>query len=1224
MAGKKKLTDKLIKWLWYLVASSILVSAVMISLVRFALTEIDAYQETIEQLASKATNHKIYIESLDAKLVGLMPTLVLKGVHVMDKNGEQEVLRVSNANIGISLLQSIRHQTVVPKDILISGTKLALVRLSNGQVNVLGFDFTPGKQVEQKSGKGLTEWFFSQSSLALKNSTIIWKDYLRNQEPVTFSDINVELYNQGKKHQLVGSFSPSSRLGKNFEVAIDVTGDLQRPAEWKGEFFVQGDEIFLAGWGERFRHNKVEIVDGIVDFQVWGKLGKNGLNRIYGDISAYQLNIKEAGGGKKLDIDLVGGLFEFAHENKDWHLNVNRFQYTGTGGILPETNFSISAKHNDDSEQPLLDIRVDQLDLQGVSEVAVNSGFLTKQYETLLKALSPSGNMRAVRIASSPGTAKKFLAHATLNNVSIRHHEKIPGLKNISGELWLNQDSGKLSINSTDSSADFGKLFRAPLELKKITGTLNWWKFNSGWQLTSTELLAENNEVTTLNNLSLFLPENGPVYMDLYSAFAGSAQYKSNYLPVGIMKEPLVNWLDRSIVSGVISNGGAVYRGRLKDFPYRTPRGQFLVQLYTDNLELDYQKGWPTIKDADFDASFDSKGLNIDLHLARLFSSAVTDAAITIADFREPVVDITGKVTGGMADVVKFVVKSPLNVSKELLDIRYAGRATTTIDLHVPLRKGEKVGYTGRVSLKNGEIQLLSDVVSLKNIKGDLTFANRGFTSDNLTADIFNQNVAINIYSQETALGNKTYLATSGQTDVDLLLKGFSIPAYKHSKGEVDWQALLDFSDDKKKVPVLNVRSELEDVALDMPYPLNKNVGNKKELTLQAYFKGKGVSDIYLKYGKSVSLAGRIIKQKDAGKLERGHIRFADSDAVLPKQKVLYVTGSLPKFYPSRWTRHMDAYKELAGNNRINMPVVLNMDSLSVNTEEKQDKGDIAISPLEFPVVNGSVEELTFDGMPLGKLSIDMIHHKGDMKLNKLNIESPDMDFNSSGRWSYTDQKHFSKLNVRLQSKNLGKLFKRLGLAAIINDGESDIKGSLNWHASPFAFALEKLNGNLRVYIKDGSVADVNPGAGRVVGLLSLSELPRRLMLDFSDMFKKGLVFDEIKGNLTLDEGNAFTKAINVESSVADVKIEGRTGLVTRDYDQLVHVVPKVGDTLPVASGVLFGSQIGALVLLFEKLMGKEIEKATERKYKVTGSWEKPVIERLDKPTEPGKTDGKE
>jgi uncharacterized protein YhdP len=123
-------------------------------------------------------------------------------------------------------------------------------------------------------------------------------------------------------------------------------------------------------------------------------------------------------------------------------------------------------------------------------------------------------------------------------------------------------------------------------------------------------------------------------------------------------------------------------------------------------------------------------------------------------------------------------------------------------------------------------------------------------------------------------------------------------------------------------------------------------------------------------------------------------------------------------------------------------------------------------------------------------------------------------------------------------------------------------------------------------------------------------------MLDFSDMFKKGMVFDEIKGDVSLVNGDAFTKAIHVESSLADVKLEGRTGLVKRDYDQLVSVVPKVGDTLPVASGVLFGSQIGAIVLLFEKLMGKEIEKATERKYKVTGSWEKPIIKRIDIPAE--------
>jgi uncharacterized protein YhdP len=683
------------------------------------------------------------------------------------------------------------------------------------------------------------------------------------------------------------------------------------------------------------------------------------------------------------------------------------------------------------------------------------------------------------------------------------------------------------------------------------------------------------------------------------------------------MKKPLINWLDRSIKSGVVSHGGAVYRGRFSDFPFRDPDGQFVVQLYSNSLVLDYQKGWPVIKDAELDASFDSKGVNINIQLARLFSSAITDTNISIADFREPVVDVSGKVKGGVADVVKFVVNSPLNVSNDLLDIRYKGKAKTNIALHIPLKKGAGVAYSGRVSFDKGGMELLTDAVNIKNIQGDLAFSNDGFNSDNLTAEIFNKTSAINLFSQKINGKIKTYLATGGESDAALLLKSFSIPAYKHAKGNVNWQALLDFSDVKKKVPVLNVKSDLSGVNLDLPAPFRKAVTAKTDFDLKAYFKGKGTSELYIQYGNAASIATRLIKKKQSLAIERGHISFANTQANLPKQKVLHVSGSLREFYPGRWAEHIAAYGELHKKDTLNIPVSLNMSSLEVEIDEQKGGKDAAIRPTDFPVLHGVIKNFGFDGMSLGELSIDAIHHKGGMKLNKLNIHSPDMNFNSSGRWNYAKNKSNSRIKVSLQSNNLGKLFKRLGLAAIINNGKSDVKGSLNWSGTPFDFSLARLNGNLNIYLKDGSIADVEPGAGRVVGLLSLSELPRRLMLDFSDMFKKGLVFDEIKGNVSLEGGNAYSKEIYVESAGADVTLEGRTGLVKRDYDQLVTVIPKVGETLPVASGVLFGSQIGALVLLFEKLMGKEIEKAAARKYKVTGSWEKPLIERIDKPAPP-------
>ena len=251
---------------------------------------------------------------------------------------------------------------------------------------------------------------------------------------------------------------------------------------------------------------------------------------------------------------------------------------------------------------------------------------------------------------------------------------------------------------------------------------------------------------------------------------------------------------------------------------------------------------------------------------------------------------------------------------------------------------------------------------------------------------------------------------------------------------------------------MLTISSDLEGVSFDMPYPLSKKPQSRKKLVLKSYFKGAGQSNLFINYGEKLSLAGQITKARSGTVIERGHVHFASGDAKLPKKKELYVTGNLKQFYPSRWARQTSAYSELKTGGMLNIPLRLNMNRLSVNFDEKSDDEDINIRPTDFPATSGIVKDLTFDDMSLGKLSVDIIHQKGSLKLNKLNIHSSDMDFNSSGKWSYTLGKHHSSLNVGLKTKDLGKLFKRLGFAAVINKGESDIKGSLNWAAPPFAF----------------------------------------------------------------------------------------------------------------------------------------------------------------------------
>jgi uncharacterized protein YhdP len=148
----------------------------------------------------------------------------------------------------------------------------------------------------------------------------------------------------------------------------------------------------------------------------------------------------------------------------------------------------------------------------------------------------------------------------------------------------------------------------------------------------------------------------------------------------------------------------------------------------------------------------------------------------------------------------------------------------------------------------------------------------------------------------------------------------------------------------------------------------------------------------------------------------------------------------------------------------------------------------------------------------------------------------------------------------------------------------------------------------------------MGPGVGRLFGLVSLAELPRRLTLDFGDVFGKGLGFDSINGDFRLADGSATTNNLVIKGPAAQISITGRTGLRAKDYDQYVLVVPHVGNSLPVIGAVVGGPVGAAAGLAVQGLLGHGLNKTIGARYHVTGSWDKPVmtlVEKTDIPLKP-------
>jgi uncharacterized protein YhdP len=165
------------------------------------------------------------------------------------------------------------------------------------------------------------------------------------------------------------------------------------------------------------------------------------------------------------------------------------------------------------------------------------------------------------------------------------------------------------------------------------------------------------------------------------------------------------------------------------------------------------------------------------------------------------------------------------------------------------------------------------------------------------------------------------------------------------------------------------------------------------------------------------------------------------------------------------------------------------------------------------------------------------------------------------------------------------------------------------WPGSPSGFSLAWMQGKLDIKVGEGQILAVKPGLGRLLGLLSLRELPSRLMLHFGDVFKSGFGFDRASATFVVEGGSAYTQNMLIEAPAAQIAMLGRTGFRAQDYDLTVHVTPHIGGTLPVVGAVLGGPVGAAAGLVVQGLIGHGINKAAGAVYQVTGSWDKPKIE---------------
>jgi uncharacterized protein (TIGR02099 family) len=281
------------------------------------------------------------------------------------------------------------------------------------------------------------------------------------------------------------------------------------------------------------------------------------------------------------------------------------------------------------------------------------------------------------------------------------------------------------------------------------------------------------------------------------------------------------------------------------------------------------------------------------------------------------------------------------------------------------------------------------------------------------------------------------------------------------------------------------------------------------------------------------------------------------------------------------------------------------------------DPANTGIDPHTMPPLHFWVHDLRLDDAKLGEARLETWPTAEGMHIDQLSTQSHSVQVNGSGDWNGSPTHSSTHLRVDFGANNLGDMLTAFGYAGIFDGGKTHAQLNATWPGGPWAFELGNMEGTLGVDVSNGNIPKASPGVGRLFGLASIAELPRRLSFNFNDVFGKGFGFDSIKGDFKLSDGSAYTSNLKIHGPAAEITINGRTGLRHRDYDQQVVVVPHIGNSLPVV-GAVVGGPIGAAAgLAVQSVLGRGLNHAAIQRYRVTGSWDKPVFTSVDADASP-------
>ena len=860
-----------------------------------------------------------------------------------------------------------------------------------------------------------------------------------------------------------------------------------------------------------------------------------------------------------------------------------------------------------------------------------------------------------------------YTARGKFADLGMRPYENAPGFGRLSGSFEASDRGGSVTLAANGVTIDYPGIFFEPaLDFDAVGARVSWSFPQGNFQLRLEDVTLSNPDLAGSLSGTYRTGGKGVQGIDVTARLArGEGKHVYKYIP--LLPREVAIWLRDRIQSGAIGETRFRLRGDLDDFPFAdATKGEFRISGRVTGGTLEYADGWPKLTNITADLVFDGPRLKISSPRANALGAQISDAVVTLPDLYGDRTDVLvdGEAQGPTGQFLKFVAESPVRGFLDGLTDRWTaeGRGRLNLHLELPVDHLERSKVAGSFQFVNNGLRMGPGEPTLAQVTGRVDFTESGASARNLTALAFGGSLSAQLTTRDGAVT----AVVQGNADAAQLARSIELPLADRLRGLMPFKYTTASSRQRPSSSVFE--SSLVGVAVDLPPPFSKAAADSAPLRIErtpiadAKSAGGRGADLTVSVGSVLSVKAQIRAEGERTIVERAGVAVGEAGVTLPDRPGVLVSGNLRSLDLDRWLAVLTTVGDKTGNADFSVDALnLEAGTLVVNRRQFHDvkvhaqfdgrrtwradvsarelAGELAWRPeghgalaarlkylihpeavpgvtpgdetvKDLPALRIIADSYTFNGHELGRLEVRAVNEPAGWRLHKLELVAPDGTLSANGLWQPPRLgAERTELDVKVDVKDIGTYLARFGQPDAVAKGTATLEGAVQWSGPVHRIDYGSLTGHLALTAAKGQFVKVEPGVGKLLGVLSLQSLPRRITLDFRDIFSDGFAFDSITGSAKIARGVAATDDMAMAGPAASVAITGRADLARETQDLTVRVVPSIGDSIAVAAGVaLLNPILGAGALLAQRLLRDPLGQMLAYEYSVTGSWAEPKV----------------